>query len=279
MNFILIGAAGYIAPKHMRAIKEIGGNLLACLDKSDSVGIIDSYFPDCEFFTEFERFDRHVFKLQSSGCVIDYASICSPNYLHDSHIRWALRMGINAICEKPLVLNPDNLRFINMLENQSGKKAYSILQLRLHPLIEPLSLNTDKVFIDIDYQTPRGKWYLNSWKGEVNKSGGLITNIGIHFLDLLTYLYGSHKSFCIDDNTPTLISGQIELEKALCMFRLSIQQGEVKRIFKVNGKQIDLSESFADLHAESYKQIISGNGYTFSDCLPSIKLAHEIRNS
>src|SRR5205809_946249 len=195
-NFALIGAGGYIAPRHMKAVKDTGNNLIAALDKHDSVGILDSYFPEAEFFVEFERFDRHIEKLSRIGTQTDYVAVCSPNYLHDSHIRFGLRHGANVICEKPLVLNPWNIEALDQLEKETGKNVFNIFQLRLHPDIINLKekvLNSDpsKIFdIDLTYITSRGKWYYTSWKGDIIKSGGIATNIGIHFFDMLLWIFG-----------------------------------------------------------------------------------------
>ena len=197
-NFALIGASGYIAPRHMKAIKDTNNNLVAALDKFDSVGVMDSYFPNADFFTEFERFDRHVSKLQFENQInLDYVSICTPNYLHDSHIRFALRHGADAICEKPLVLNPWNIDALKQIEKESGKRIYNILQLRVHPSIIALKHKIDngpkdKIYdIDLTYLTSRGNWYYTSWKGDVSKSGGIATNIGVHFFDMLSWIFGS----------------------------------------------------------------------------------------
>ncbi|HEV8512865.1 MAG TPA: Gfo/Idh/MocA family oxidoreductase, partial [Cyclobacteriaceae bacterium] len=232
-NFALVGAAGYIAPRHLQAIRDTGNNLVAALDKFDSVGIMDSYFPKADFFTEFERFDRHLDKLKRLGQKIDYVSICSPNYLHDSHIRFALRHQADAICEKPLVLNPWNVDALEEIEKETGKRVFTILQLRLHPNIIQLKKEIEaappgKVFdVNLDYITSRGKWYHHSWKGDEQKSGGIATNIGIHFFDMLLWVFGSVKNIKIKSYEPDSTSGFFELEKARINWRLSINENHL----------------------------------------------------
>src|SRR5882672_1131071 len=293
-NFALIGAAGYIAPRHLQAMKDTGNNLVAALDKFDSVGIMDSYFPKADFFTEFERFDRHLDKLKRLGQQIDYVSICSPNYLHDSHIRFALRHHADAICEKPLVLNPWNVDALEEIERETGKKVYTILQLRLHPNIIQLKKEIEaapeaKVFdVDLDYITSRGKWYHHSWKGDETKSGGIATNIGIHFFDMLLWVFGSVKNMQIKSYEPDAASGFLELQKARVHWRLSINENHLPdearakgkrtyRSLKMNGKEIEFSDGFTELHTNSYKEILAGRGFGLKDARPSIELAHEIR--
>ena len=293
-NFALVGAAGYIAPRHLQAIRDTGNNLVAALDRFDSVGIMDSYFPKADFFTEFERFDRHLDKLKRLGQQIDYVSICSPNYLHDSHIRFALRQGADAICEKPLVLNPWNVDALEEIEKETGKKVFTILQLRLHPNIIQLkreveNFPTGKIAdVDLDYITSRGKWYHHSWKGDEAKSGGIATNIGIHFFDMLLWVFGGVKKMEIKSYQPDAASGYLELEKARVHWKLSINEshlpddvkGKGKRTYrslKMNGKEIEFSDGFTELHTTSYKEILAGRGFGLSDARPSIELAHEIR--
>lgn len=293
-NFALIGAAGYIAPRHMQAIKAVGGNLVAALDKHDSVGILDSYFPNCDFFTEFERFDRHLDKLKRKGIKIDYVSICSPNYLHDSHIRFALRHGADAICEKPLVLNPWNIDALAEIEKETGKKIYTILQLRLHPSIIALreriqNGSKDKVYdVDLTYITSRGHWYHHSWKGDVSKSGGIATNIGIHFFDMLIWVFGEEKESEVTEMSNSKASGHLHLQQANVNWKLSIDdvdipeqlKGEGKRTYrslKLEGEEVEFSEGFADLHTESYKAILINQGFRLPVPLKSIKLAHRLR--
>ncbi len=293
-KFALIGAAGYIAPKHLRAIRDTNNILLAALDRFDSVGILDSYFPGADFFTEFERFDRHIDKLKRKGTRIDYVSICTPNYLHDSHIRFALRNHADAICEKPLVLNPWNVEALMEIEKETGNSVYNILQLRLHPGIIALKEKVDKdnenriYDIDLTYLTSRGNWYFNSWKGDISKSGGIATNIGIHFFDMLTWIFGEVKENIVHVSESDRAAGILHLNKARVRWFLSInydyipnnmkEQGKrTYRTITVDGKEIEFSEGFGDLHTRSYKEIIKGNGFGLEDALPSIQLAHDIR--
>lgn len=293
-NFALIGAAGYIAPRHLQAIKDTGNNLVAALDKFDSVGIMDSYFPKADFFTEFERFDRHIEKLRRNGQQIDYVSICSPNYLHDSHIRFALRHKADAICEKPLVLNPWNVDALEQIEKETGKRVYTILQLRLHPNIIQLKKEveespSDKIFeVNLTYITSRGKWYHHSWKGDESKSGGIATNIGIHFFDMLLWIFGPLKNSQISKYESDSAAGYLELGKAKINWMLSINEEHLpteakqkgKRTFrslKMDGKEIEFSDGFTELHTKSYSEILAGRGFGLNDARPSIELAHHIR--
>ena len=295
-NFALIGAAGFIAPRHLKAIKETGNNLVAAMDKFDSVGIIDSYFPHADFFTEFERFDRHIDKLRRQGHKVDYVSICSPNYLHDSHIRFALRQQADAICEKPLVLNPWNVDALAEIEKETGKKIYTILQLRLHPSIiklreEVLEGDPTKIYdVDLTYITSRGKWYHHSWKGEEQKSGGIATNIGIHFFDMLLWIFGEVKATKLEKYELDHASGLIKLAKANVHWSLSINEEHLpdpikaqgKRTYRslqMNGREIEFSDGFTDLHTISYQEILKGNGFGLQEARPSIELAHQIRVS
>lgn len=293
-NFALIGAAGYIAPRHMKAIKETGNNLVAALDKHDNVGILDSYFPDADFFTEFERFDRHLDKLKRHGKVVDYISICSPNYLHDSHIRFALRSGANAICEKPLVLNPWNADALEEIERESQRKVFTILQLRLHPAIIALKQKIetgpkDKVYdVDLRYITSRGHWYHSSWKGEMSKSGGIATNIGVHFFDMLMWIFGNVKTVEVNAHEEDRAEGFLQLERARVKWFLSIDYNTIPESVKAAGKrtfrtltieneELEFSEGFTDLHTHSYHQILNGKGFTIADARPSIELVYKIR--
>ena len=295
-NFALIGAGGYVAPKHMKAIKETGNNLVAALDTSDSVGVLDSYSFDVDFFTEFERFDRHAEKLKRLGDEkrIHYVSICTPNYLHDAHIRFALRIGADAICEKPLVLNPWNLDALSDIENETGKKIYNILQLRVHPAIIALRKkikhieSSDKFDIILTYITSRGKWYLHSWKGDIKKSGGIATNIGVHFFDMLMWIFGDvacHEVHLADENK---MAGFMELEKANVRWFLSADRNDLPEAAKKDGKttfrsitvdqeEIEFSGGFTDLHTMVYQDIFSGKGFGIEDAQSSINLVHEIR--
>jgi UDP-N-acetyl-2-amino-2-deoxyglucuronate dehydrogenase len=295
-NFGIIGVAGYIAVRHLHAIKETGNNLLASLDKFDSVGRIDSYFPESDFFVEFERFDRHFDKLKRTGTKIDYVSICSPNYLHDSHIRFALRHQAEAICEKPIVLNPWNIDALQEIENETGRKIYTILQLRLHPKILELREKIrngpkDKVYdIDMTYVTSRGNWYSISWKGDIQKSGGVATNIGIHFFDMLSWIFGDTRKNIVHISEPHKAAGYLELENARVRWFLSldyndiplIQRASGKRTFRsitVNGEEIEFSEGFADLHTMTYKEILAGRGFGLKEARQSVETAYSIRNS
>lgn len=294
-NFALIGVAGYIAPRHLQAIRDTSHNLVAALDKSDTVGIMDSYFPSADFFTEFERFDRHLDKLKRRGVKIDYVSICTPNYLHDSHIRFALRHGADAICEKPLVLNPWNVDALAEIEKETGKKIYTILQLRLHPSIIALRekvLNgpKDKIYdVELKYITSRGHWYHISWKGDESKSGGIATNIGIHFFDMLLWIFGGVRSMRVNALESDRASGSLDLERANVKWELSINADHLpeeaktkgKRTFRsltMEGEEIEFSDGFTELHTKSYKEILRGNGFGIDLAKPSIELVHAIRN-
>ena len=292
MNFALIGAAGYIAPRHLKAIKETGNNLLAAYDPNDSVGIMDSYFPESSFFTEFERFDRHIEKLHRNGTPVHYISICSPNYLHDAHIRFGLRNGADVICEKPLVLNPWNAEALLETEAETGKKVNTILQLRLHPALQALKQQVEQGRgqheVDLTYITSRGNWYYTSWKGDVTKSGGIATNIGIHFFDMLTWIFGPMQQQTVHVHTHDRAAGVMQLEKARVRWFLSInadtlpesavqQQKRTFRSITVDGQEVEFSEGFTDLHTRSYEEALGGKGYSISDVLPVIRLVHAIR--
>ena len=295
-NFGLIGVAGYIAVRHLKAIKETGNNLLASLDKFDSVGLIDAYFPESDFFVEFERFDRHFDKLKRTGTKIDYVSICSPNYLHDSHIRFALRHHADAICEKPIVLNPWNLDALQEIENETGRKIYTILQLRLHPKLKELREKIrngpkGKIYdVDLTYITSRGNWYSISWKGDIQKSGGVATNIGIHFFDLLCWIFGNTKTNIVHLSEPHKAAGYLELENARVRWFLSLDYKDIpdavkktgKRTFRsiyVDGEEIEFSEGFNDLHTLTYKEILAGRGFGLNDARQSVETAYTIRNA
>lgn len=295
-NFALIGAAGYIAPRHLKAIKDTGNKLIAAYDKFDSVGIIDSFFPETAFFTELELFDRHCTKIKSTSEKLDFVSICTPNYLHDSHMRYSLRLGTDVICEKPLVLNPWNLDALTKIEQETGHKIYTILQLRLHPSIIALKQKIenapkDKIFdIDLTYITSRGNWYYTSWKGDVRKSGGVATNIGVHFYDMLQWIFGKVKQNIVHISSHDRCAGYLELQKARVRYFLSINadnlpenavQGEKKtyRTINIDGEQFEFSQGFTELHTESYKQILEGKGFGVKDTYESIKIVHEIRNA
>lgn len=295
-NFGLIGAAGFIAVRHLRAIKETGNNLLAALDKFDSVGIIDSYFPNADFFVEFERFDRHFDKMKRNGQKIDYVSICTPNYLHDSHIRFALRQGADAICEKPLVLNPWNIDALGVIEQETGRKINNILQLRLHPTIIALKEEIengpkDKIYdIDLTYITSRGNWYHTSWKGDVQKSGGIATNIGVHFYDMLTWIFGDVQQNTVHVLEANKAAGFLMLKNARVRWFLSIDYNDIPqdvrergartfRSITVNDREIEFSDGFTDLHTASYKHILEGNGFGLECARQSIQTVYDIRNA
>lgn len=295
-NFSMIGIAGYIASRHVRAIKDTGNTLVAALDKFDSVGFIDSFFPDADFFVEFERFDRHIAKLNRTGTHVDYISIASPNYLHDSHIRFALRSGADAICEKPLVLNPWNIDALIDYEKETGKNVYNILQLRHHPSIIALKEKikngpADKVYdIDLSYITSRGNWYHFSWKGDVQKSGGIATNIGVHFFDMLTWIFGDVKENIVHMLKEDKAAGFLQLEKARVRWFLSIDYNDNpqdikdkgQRTFRsitVDGEEIEFSGGFTDLHTISYQEILAGRGFGVEAARKSIKTVYDIRNT
>jgi len=295
-NFGLIGVAGYIAVRHLKAIKDTGNNLLASLDKFDSVGILDSFFPKSDFFVEFERFDRHFDKLKRTGTKIDFVSICSPNYLHDSHIRFALRHGADAICEKPIVLNPWNVDALQEIENETGRNIYTVLQSRLHPRIIELKEKIrngpkNKIYdIDLTYITSRGNWYYISWKGDVQKSGGVPTNIGIHFFDMLSWIFGGVKKNVVNLSLPNKAAGYLELENARIRWFLSLDSGDLPpaavnkgqrtyRSIVVDGEEIEYSDGFTDLHSLTYKEILAGRGFGLKDARQSVEIAYTIRNS
>ncbi|HXR84056.1 MAG TPA: Gfo/Idh/MocA family oxidoreductase [Hanamia sp.] len=294
-NFALIGAAGYIAPRHMKAIKDTGNNLIAALDKNDSVGILDSYFPEADFFTEFERFDRHIEKQKRKGIKTDFVSVCSPNYLHDSHIRFGLRVGANVICEKPVVLNPWNIDALEEIEKETGNQIFTILQLRLHPAIIALKEKVDlekkekKYLIDLDYITSRGHWYFSSWKGDIQKSGGIATNIGIHFFDMLIWIFGDVKENSVIKHSKDTAAGILELENASVNWKLSIDANQLPenvklagkrthRSLNIDGKSFEFSDGFTELHTKSYAEILAGNGFPISETRKAIELVHNIRN-
>lgn len=294
-NFSLIGAAGYIAPRHLKAIKETGNNLVSAIDKHDCVGILDSYFPEADFFVEFERFDRHTDKLKRQGVKIDYVSICTPNYLHDSHIRFALRHGAHAICEKPIVLNPWNVDALEEIEKETGNRVSTILQLRLHPSIIELKQKVEaspagKIFdVDLTYITSRGHWYFISWKGDKQKSGGIATNIGVHFFDMLSWIFGDVKENVVHLLEPNKAAGYLHLQKARVRWFLSSDYNDIpqnikekgQRTFRsitIEGNELEFSEGFTDLHTASYKEILSGRGFGLSDARMSIQTVYQIRN-
>ena len=294
-SFSLIGAAGYIAPRHMKAIKDTGNKLIAAFDPNDSIGIIDSYFPDADFFTEFERFDRHIDKLRRQhGHAVDYISICSPNYLHDSHIRFALRSGADAICEKPIVLNHWNIDALQDIEKETGKKVHTVLQLRLHPSIIELKKQVensaaDKKFdVDLTYITSRGKWYFHSWKGNDKRSGGVATNIGVHFYDMLHFVFGNVVENKLHYKNEFKAAGYLEYEKARVRWFLSVDVNDIPtemklagkrthRSLTMNGAEIEFSDGFADLHNRIYEDILNGGGFCLEDNRVAIETVGNIR--
>lgn len=295
-NFALIGAAGFIAPRHLKAIKETNNELLAALDKFDSVGIMDSFFPNADFFTEFERFDRHIDKLRRTNRKVDFVSICSPNYLHDSHIRFGLRNHADVICEKPLVLNPWNIDGLLEMEKESGKRVYNVLQLRLHPAIIALKEQVangakDKVYdIDLTYITSRGHWYHTSWKGDIQKSGGVATNIGVHFFDMLSWIFGPIKENIVHVLKEDKAAGFMQLEKARVRWFLSIDYNDIPDTVKSKGQrtfrsitmdnnEVEFSEGFTDLHTKTYQEILAGNGFGLEEARNAINTVYTIRNS
>lgn len=297
-NFAIIGAAGYIAPRHMQAIKSTSNNLVAALDPNDSVGIIDSYFPDADFFTEFERFDRHLDKLRRGNHdqQVDYISICSPNYLHDSHMRFALRTGADAICEKPLVLNPWNIDGLLDIEKDTGRKVNTILQLRVHPSIVALRDKVQaedrdtKYEVDLTYITSRGHWYLQSWKGDEKKSGGIATNIGVHFYDMLHFIFGALQENVVHHSDETTAAGYLEYEKARVRWFLSVdykyvpqnakKQGQrTYRSITIDGEEIEFSGGFTDLHNRSYEEILAGRGFGLEENRVAIETVSHIRSA
>jgi UDP-N-acetyl-2-amino-2-deoxyglucuronate dehydrogenase len=295
-NFALIGVAGYIAVRHVRAIRDTGNRLVASLDRFDSVGFMDSYFPNADFFTEFERFDRHIAKLNRLGTRVEYVSICSPNYLHDSHIRFAMRNGADAICEKPLVLNPWNIDALQDYERETGRQVWNILQLRHHQAIVDLKEKVkngppDRIYdIDLSYITSRGNWYHYSWKGDVEKSGGIATNIGVHFFDMLTWIFGDIQKSVVHISNENTAAGYLELKKARIRWYLSLRKETIPEAAKkeelstyrsitIEGEEIEFSGGFTDLHTESYRDILDGKGFGIYEARKSIEIVHDIRTS
>jgi UDP-N-acetyl-2-amino-2-deoxyglucuronate dehydrogenase len=294
-RFALIGAAGYVAPRHMRAIRDTGNDLVAALDPNDSVGVIDDYFPAADFFTEFERFDRHVDKLRRKGRKVDYVSICSPNYLHDAHIRFALRNQAHAVCEKPTVLNPWNLDALQEIEQERGCRVFTILQLRLHPVLTALRDRIDAQGdathdVDVTYITSRGHWYHTSWKGDVAKSGGIATNIGLHFFDLLMWVFGPLERSVVHVNRADCAAGMMCLRRARVRWFLSINADHLPetqgrngqrtyRSITVGGEEVEFSEGFTELHTESYRQILAGQGFGLDVAREVVKTVSDIRQA
>jgi UDP-N-acetyl-2-amino-2-deoxyglucuronate dehydrogenase len=295
-NFAIIGVAGYIAPRHLRAVKDTGNNLAAAYDVFDSVGIMDSFFPDASFFTEFELFDRHLSKMKREEKGIEYLSICTPNYLHDAHIRYGLRLGADIICEKPLVLNPWNIDALIVAERESGKKVNTILQLRLHPAIQKLrervaASPADKIYdVDLTYITSRGNWYYTSWKGDERKSGGVATNIGVHFYDMLAWVFGGLRGNIVHVSSHDRVAGILEFEKARVRYFLSINEETLPQEAKITGKrtfrsmqmegeEIEFSDGFTELHTDSYRKIMAGEGFGLEDAKTAVEIVHGIRHA
>jgi len=297
-NCALIGAAGYVAPRHMHAIKKSGNRLVAALDPNDSVGIIDSYFPNADFFTEFERFDRYIDKLKRNQDAkkVDLISICSPNYLHDSHVRFALRSDADVVCEKPLVLNPWNIDGLISLERDTGRRVNTILQLRLHPSIIKLKETVEnsrpdkKVDVDLTYITSRGNWYHHSWKGDLKKSGGIATNIGVHFFDMLHYLFGQVNASVVHHSGDCRSGGFLEYDKARVRWFLSVEESDLpievrgrgQRTFRsitINEQEVEFSGGFSDLHDRSYAEILAGRGFSLEDNRVAVETVSTIRNA
>lgn len=296
-NFGLIGTSGYIAPRHLRAIRDTGNQLVAAVDPHDSVGILDQFFPQARFFTEIERFDRHIEKqrLTRSDRALDYLAICSPNYLHDAHARLGLRIGADVICEKPLVINPWNLDQLSMIEREHNCQVYNILQLRVHPKLIELRERFQRESgdrmndVEISYVTPRGNWYRTSWKGDIAKSGGVITNIGIHLFDLMMWFFGREEAVQLHQLTESKAAGTVRMKNANLRWFLSIDAEDhpngperegnpAHRSITINGEELEFSGGFFDLHTESYRQILAGLGFGIEEARPSIELVHKLRN-
>lgn len=295
-NFAVIGVGGYVAPRHLKAIKDTQNRLVACYDKSDSVGIIDSYFPDASFFTEFELFDRHCSKIRNTEDKLDIVSVCTPNYLHDSHTRYALRLGADVICEKPLVLNPWNIDTLQKIEQETGRRVNNILQLRLHPAVIALKKKIEegpqgKIYdVDLTYITSRGNWYYASWKGDVHKSGGIATNIGVHFYDMLSYIFGNIEENVVHVASHDRVAGFLRLKRANVRYFLSInantlpqeiveQNLRTYRSIQIGNEAFEFSGGFTELHTESYRQILSGNGFGLDEVRNCIQIVYDIRNA
>jgi UDP-N-acetyl-2-amino-2-deoxyglucuronate dehydrogenase len=286
MNFGLIGGAGFVAPRHMKAIKDTGNELKVVLDTHDSIGILDSYFPDCKFFTEVERFDRHIIKNEK----LDFITVCSPNYLHESHCKLGMRLGADIICEKPLSTTVENLKQLQEVETQLNKRIYSILQLRLHPnikILKPMIFGNDYFYeVDLRYITPRGPWYFQSWKGKEGQSGGIETNIGVHFFDMLIWLFGDVNEFRIIKRTYKKSTGILKLKRANVSWYLSLDREDLPdstqdfyRSMTINGEEMRFDNVFSELHTESYKDILNGGGYGIDDSMKAIELVQQIREA
>jgi UDP-N-acetyl-2-amino-2-deoxyglucuronate dehydrogenase len=295
--FALTGAAGFVAPRHLKAIKDTGNELVAALDPHDSVGILDRYFPDADYFREPERFDRHLDRLHRTrnARAVDYVAICSPNYLHDAHVRLALRVGADAVCEKPLVLNPWNLDALEELERETGKRVFTVLQLRAHPALIELrqslrSSASKRRKVSLTYITARGSWYRYSWKGDVEKSGGLATNIGVHFFDLLIWLFGPVTAWRVGVSDGRRVSGELELAGADVEWLLSVSREDLPaetvaagkptfRSIKVDGSEVEFSDGFTDLHTRIYEEILAGRGFGIAESRGAIELVAALRTA
>ena len=293
-DFALIGAGGYVAPRHMQAIKETGNRLVAAMDVHDSVGVLDNYFPEADFFTSLDLFEKHLEKVKVQGRGVEYITVCSPNHLHDAHVRFGLKLDADVICEKPVVLNPSNVDALMEAEQESGRKVFTILQLRLHPAAKALkekiaaSSAGKRYKVNLEYITARGNWYHASWKGDTEKSGGIATNIGVHFFDLLLWIFGGVKNSKVTIHNATSAAGELELEKADVNWMLSINANDLPetsrgkqnhRILRIGGEIIDFSEGITGLHTNSYEEIIAGRGVGIRETRDVIKLVHEVRNS
>lgn len=293
-NFALIGAAGYIAPRHMRAINDTGNQLAVAYDVNDSVGIIDSIAPQSEFFTEFERFQEHVHQLARDPAMrISHVAICSPNYLHHAHIAAGLRLGADVICEKPLVPTPQLLNELALVEKETGRRVFNILQLRHHAAIQQLRANVaaaparDKHEVELTYITSRGKWYMKSWKGDESRSFGLATNIGVHFYDMLHFVFGAVQTNLLHYSDPQRAAGYLEYERARVRWFLSINANDLPeqvkgkkttfRSIEIDGEQLEFSEGFTDLHTVSYQEILAGRGFGLADARACVETVNEIR--
>lgn len=295
-NFAIIGVGGYVAPRHLKAIYETGNVLLSAYDRCDSVGVLDSYFPQTAFFTEQELFDRHNSRLKERGQALDYVSVCTPNYLHDAHTRYGLRLGADVICEKPVVLNPWNIDALEKVEQETGHSAYTILQLRLHPSVRELRKKVlegpkDKVYnVDLTYITSRGHWYYASWKGDERKSGGVATNIGVHFYDMLGWIFGPVEKNVVHVKSHDRVAGYLEFRQARVRYFLSInadhlpqeakqQNLRTYRTIKVDGEAFEFSQGFTELHTLSYDKILAGEGFRIGEAKNCIQIVHDIRNA
>ena len=295
-DFGLVGVAGYIAPRHLKAIKETGNRLVAAYDRFDSVGVMDSYFPDCSFFTDYEIFDRFCYKVKQEHEPLEWLSVCTPNYTHDAFIRYGLRLGCDVICEKPLVLNPHNVDALELVEKDSGRRVYNIFQMRLHPSVVALRKKiaegpADKIYdVDLTYVTSRGRWYYTSWKGDVHKSGGVATNIGVHFYDMLQWVFGPVTENTVHVMSFDRVAGFLGLKRARVRYFLSINSEclpeqavrEGRRTWRrlsIDGEEFDFTDGFTDLHTESYRQILAGNGFGLTEARPSIEIVSRVRTS